>query len=265
MSNLSETNYQKIQDLDYRVEKLKAQVIANTSYNTEQTINFNNLVENTREISNNLQECSYAITDLEVDNANLKNAVSSHTTDITQLKKNVDDHSVSIAENNSDLSTVFTNFELLKTGELVADYSQDWSKNLKFERSEIIFDMSNPDSTINWGYTSGIKGDTIFTVDLTKYKRLEITVCCDKTTSSFIVDMEHQQFCKYTIQNCVYVGGCCAPITTDLNFYYVALVGISESKTYIDFNTIGFVNSSMIFNLRNQNIAYYFSQIKGVY
>lgn len=40
------------------------------------------------------------------------------------------------------------------------------------EEVEVVYDVSSADINLNWGYTSGINNGTVFTKDLSKYKRL---------------------------------------------------------------------------------------------
>lgn len=58
-----------------------------------------------------------------------------------------------------------------------------WANTCKFKRYDIIYDMSSSDSTLNWGYTSGLRG-WIYNRDFSKYSQLKLYYVC-KTGSQF--------------------------------------------------------------------------------
>ena len=91
-----------------------------------------------------------------------------------------------------------------------------WKENLGYENIETIYDMSSSDSSLNWGYTSGIEGGgttgvTISNKDFSKYKKLLVyyrfwtpTVGKD-ATSHLEVDLDKLVSSVYSGMNTGYV------------------------------------------------------------
>ena len=81
-----------------------------------------------------------------------------------------------------------------------------WKNRLNFESIDLLYDKDNADSSINWGYTSGISPNTSKTIDLTKYKRLRGYALVGYKVLVYEVDLEHLTW------GSDYNGGGCFPL-----------------------------------------------------
>ena len=52
---------------------------------------------------------------------------------------------------------------------------ESWKEKLGYKNIETVYDMGSTDSKLNWGYTSGLRGNTNYNKDLLKYKKVITT------------------------------------------------------------------------------------------
>ena len=142
---------------------------------------------------------------------------------------------------------------------LTTENVTSFNEVLGTEMLETIYDKTNANSSLNWGYTSGIKSG----VEVTKatgyfgnYKGLYVYATCANTELSFFLDLEKLNSVKNN-----YNGASCG-----LTGSYGAIACV---KTEVDATKSKFKNTAMgyyitSFTLLNNDSSYYIYKIKGV-
>ena len=124
-------------------------------------------------------------------------------------------------------------------------------------RSKVIYDMTSPDSELNWGYTSGIQGSAtkidVSSKNLSSYKKLMIYVSLNGNSHCFYIDLEEDD------ENELNGGAIFPNYSGTAGLYAEARVyNFTEFKLYVG----NFSNGK---TAKNETYGYFCYKIEGVY
>lgn len=125
-----------------------------------------------------------------------------------------------------------------------------------------IYDKSSSNSSINKGYTSGLKGTQSLTnLSLSGYTKLRVYATCFADQINFELDLTHP-VSNYSSTGFPYCGGGTCIASDDLGALYVIDCGVNSSKNTFKVLNMGYFNTS--FTARNSDNEYYVTKIEGV-
>lgn len=124
------------------------------------------------------------------------------------------------------------------------------------DKCEIVYDMSSTDSTLNWGYTSGIQGSvSVSGKDFSKYKKLRYYCSRYGFVSIGIIDLEGVQR-----QEAYRSKSTQADVESSTNYVTTFTVSVNSEKTSFKVDSV-YQNTGG----KNNNTGYYIYKIEGVY
>lgn len=137
-----------------------------------------------------------------------------------------------------------------------------WKNKCAFEQVDLLYDKDSSDSSINWGYTSGIQSGVAINKSFTKYKQLRIYFQCYFASST-----NHGVTSSCVIIDCQNAKGSPAYFYAGMNTpYYSGSYAYNMGIMCQLKETKDLLYCFMNYNGQTQiNSQYYVYKIEGVY
>jgi len=158
--------------------------------------------------------------------------------------------------------TITLNWAKLEQGENYTQFLTNYnvletikSNPINLEFVETIYDNTSTDSNINWGYTSGIKGNVVINnKDFSKYKMLRVYSVINWNCNMFIIDLTrlNKNYTKF-------YGSTGNPRVDGSVYHFISCGFVNSEKTSINFT---YYRNTTIYNNDNSYFCY---KIEGVY
>lgn len=160
------------------IENIKNQLtsaleeIDNLSGEIEQnSLNITDMSNSITEIESSFQQLSNTVNGISQNLNSISSSVANNTNNLTSISNMVEEIDNKADNNTSSISTLSASISSLSES---VDALQTELESAKKEKVELIYDMYSDDPEINWGYTSGAKGNSYFIMDFTKYHSLRV-------------------------------------------------------------------------------------------
>lgn len=175
-------------------------------------------------------------------------------------------------DNQSNITSVrFNNATTFAVGTKVKIYKRMANatvSNSSGVNIETIYDMSSNDSSINWGYTSGIQGGvTVTGKDFSKYKKLVLSVRCAYSSFTYIISLENvNALMPNDLAGYSYSGSGQGQGAVTNNHLGISTTFISTDKTKLYHKFIGryFIGSTNAYVESDNSSSYCITNIDGV-
>lgn len=138
--------------------------------------------------------------------------------------------------------------------------TDDEDVNLSCLRTEVVYDMSSSDSSINWGHAGGIQGGVIVSgKNFSKYSSLIIKATFGNMLGQYVIDLN-----KLTVDGSAYDGSlkCTTESVTNTNEFYSISKVTSDKTTFYHIAT-GYTSGTTLGQMNN-NSQYYVYKIEGI-
>ena len=137
---------------------------------------------------------------------------------------------------------------------------ESWKNKLGYENIETVYDKTSNNSSLNWGYTSGITADTVVSgKDFSKYKKLIVYYSFASNGSFVEIDLTYQvKSDTYKCSNVLDFGY----ESSSTNYLYVISGEVNGAKTsFKPYLALKFVTTGQVIKRDEYNVY----KIEGVY